>query len=247
MGRERRISGWRRIVAGALLCLGHPSAAAEDREAKEEPSRILFSSVEMGASTFVGSGFKWRLDGPSDTTGIVLMGTAGAGTLRDRQIREDGLVRLDHLSSQGSLLLGYQRMTGRGVWAVLAGAEADLRQPLVGGALMERIDPAFGVRLQAELWRHPTDRTLVTGTLIAGTAGPHLWARASWGYRVWQDVHLGPEAAISLERDHREARLGLHATGLRIGRFNLRLSGGLLLQDPGEPAGYAALTTYFKL
>jgi Cellulose biosynthesis protein BcsS len=245
--------GWARTKVGAggtgavaLVLLALPSAAA-GQDDEPDPRSAMFSSVETGASTFVNSGFKWRPDDALDTTGFVLMGSAGAGTLRDRQMREDGLVRLDHLSTQGAVLLGYQWMVERGVWAVFAGAEADVRQPLVDGAILEQTEPAFGARLQAEVWLHPSDRTLLTGTLIAGTARTHLWARGSWGYRIWRDVHVGPEATVALERDYREGRLGLHATGLRLGRFNLRLSGGLLLRQPGEPAGYAALTTDFKL
>jgi hypothetical protein len=246
MGRRRRPfeAAGTGAVASVLLALPSNATGQDD---KPDPRSAMFSSVEMGASTFASTGFKWRPGGALDTTGFVLMGTAGAGTLRDRQIREDGPVRLDHLSTQGALLVGHQWMVERGVWAVFAGAEADIRQPLVDGALLERTEPAFGARLQAEIWLHPTDRTLLTGTLVAGTARTHLWARGSWGYRVWRDVHVGPEATVSLERDYREGRLGLHATGLRIGRLDLRLSGGLLLRQTGEAAGYAALTTVFKL
>jgi hypothetical protein len=50
-----------------------------------------------------------------------------------------------------------------------------------------------------------------------------------------------------MEEDYREARLGLHATGIRIGRYHLRLSGGAVLAEEEPPSGYLALTTFYRL
>jgi hypothetical protein len=214
---------------------------------EDDPWTVLFSSAEIGSSMFSGGGFKRSLTGPLAAGGFVLLGTAGAGSLRDREVGHHAPVQIDYMSTQGSLLIGHQWKLERGVWALMVGGEADLRQPVVNGTLLEREDPLLGLRVQAEFWLHPTENTVATGTLIAGTSRPHLWARATWGYRVWQSIHVGPEAALSLEPNFAEGRLGVHLTGLRIRSYHLRLSGGILFQNSGEPAAYGTLGTYFHL
>jgi hypothetical protein len=209
---------------------------------------VLFSSAESGASLFVGTGFKRRLGPVPIGGGFVLVGTAGAGTLTDRTLRGAAGLRVDHISTQASLLAGYEWHLPNGVMAALAGAEADFRQALVGGAATERAEPRFGLRLQGEAWLRPTEATLATLTVVLGSARPHAWARASWGYKVWRELHLGPEAAVAFEPDHAEARLGVHATGLRLGRFDLRLSGGVRLAGAGDASSfYAAIATHVGL
>lgn len=235
----------RMAVAAALLCALPLPALGQ--EAADEPNLVLFSSAEIGRSSSVNSGFKRALGGTLGTSGFVLMGSAGTGRLQDRVALETHLAQIDYLSTQGSLLAGYQWATERAMITLLAGPEADYRHVLTDGALTSRSRPHFGARLQAEIWAHPTDTTLATGTLIVGTALPHLWVRGSWGYRVWRDIHLGPEATVTMEEDYREARLGLHATGIRIGRYHLRLSGGAVLAEEGRPSGYLALTTFYRM
>jgi hypothetical protein len=242
--RTRRLG--RLALAGFLLS---SAALARDGDGNSEDERysVVFGGTDLGVSTHVSSGFKRSLGRPLDKSAFILMGSSGAGILRDREMRGGRLSRTNYLSSQASLLVGYQWMTPLGAWALLGGAETDLRHALIDGAAAGPAEPRFGIRLQAEAWLHPSGRTLATGTVILGTAVPHLWARASWGWKAWRDAYLGPEAAVSLEPDYREARLGLHATGLSIGRFTLRATGGLLLRSTGEPSAYATLGTHFAL
>jgi hypothetical protein len=242
-----RTHGLGRLAAAGFLLSSQAATAGGDGRPAAEPHSVVFAGADFGGSTYASSGFKRSLGRPLDQNAFILMGSSGAGILRDRDMRDGRLSRKDYLSSQASLLVGYQWMTPLGAWALLGGAETDLRHALVDGAAARPAEPRFGIRLQAEAWLHPSGRTLATGTVILGTAVPHLWARASWGWKAWRDAYLGPEAAVSLEPDYREARLGLHATGLSIGRFTLRLAGGLLLRSTGEPSAYATLGTHFAL
>lgn len=233
-------------MVGALLCAGSSPVLSQEPSA-DEPNLVLFSSAELGRSSSVNSGFKRMLGEPLDTSGFVLMGSVGTGRLRDRVALETHLAQIDYISTQGSLLVGYQWVTDRAVFALLVGPEGDYRNVLADGAFVGRSRPVFGARLQGEVWAHPSDTTLVTGTLIVGTALPHLWGRVSWGYRIWRDVHLGPEAAVSMEEDYREARIGFHATGIRMGRYNLRISAGGVFSERGQPSAYLGLTTYYRM
>jgi hypothetical protein len=241
------------VAVGAFLAIVRvTSSRAEDPDAEAERARtILFGSVEMGRSTHVGSGFKRPLGSGPDRNGFLLMGSAGTGILRDREMRRGNLARVNHVSNQASLAIGHQWAFGPGlwpgVWAVFLGVETDFRQPLVDAAALEPSRPLIGARLHGEVWLNPSDLTVASAVVIAGSARRHLWARAAWGYRIWNHLHLGPEAVVSLEPDDREVRLGLHAGGLRFGRFHFGVSGGLLLADRSDAGAYFALVTHFPM
>lgn len=208
---------------------------------------IIFSTVDLGSSVYTGSGFKRPLGHGIEESGFMVMGSAGAGTLGERRLVGRRFYRVDHVTTQGSLVLGYQWLGGGSAYAVYAGVEADARQPTIAGRALDKLESAYGLRLQAEAWLHPTPKTLFTASLVAGTARPHLWAQASWGYDVWNGLHVGPEGVVSLEENYRETRIGLHATGIRVGGFTSRVSGGFQAIHGGQPGGYATITTWFKL
>jgi hypothetical protein len=242
---------WPDLGRAALIALlvavpatAWPAEEAEE-QATDEARTIVFMSGELGGSAYATAGFKRVLDGATDTSGFVVMGSGGAGRVQRREIREEGPIRVDSFSMQASLLAGYQGRVEQGVFAFLLGPEVDYRPPSDSAA--RRAHPLLSARLQIETWLHPTDDTLVTATLVAGTAGPHLWARATLGYRVWRDVHFGPEASLYVDSDNKEARIGLQFTGLSIGRFALSASGGLMLQERGEHGAYFVIGTYFPL
>jgi hypothetical protein len=106
-----------------------------------------------------------------------------------------------------------------------------------------------GAGLHGEMWAHPTARTLLTTTVIAGTARtPHLWARAAAGYALWDGVFVGPEASVYATDTYREWRFGAHLTGLTLGRFNLRLSGGWRgEEETGDRGPYIGLSAYIRM
>ena len=234
---------------GGTKTLG-PEEASPEREAEAEPSNpltVVFSSVEIGASTSVSTGFKRALGLSLDEEGFIIMGTTGASRRNERTVESWGISKVSHLSSEASLLLGYQWKTESAVVAVFVGPEMDHRRKIVDGHMPRVERPTFGGRLLAEVWAHPSDTTLATGTLLVGTAPLRLWARHQYGWRVWDSFYVGPEVVLSLEEDSGEARLGLHVTGFEIGGYTFNISGGLLLREDREPGGYAALTLHFKL
>ncbi len=83
-----------------------------------------------------------------------------------------------------------------------------------------------GVRLHGEVWARPTESTLVTATVILGSARSDAWARLSWGFSLF-GTYLGPEASASLDHTgYRKWSLGLHATDYAFGGYRFRLSAG---------------------
>ncbi|HEY8567223.1 MAG TPA: cellulose biosynthesis protein BcsS [Beijerinckiaceae bacterium] len=221
------------MQAGRVLCALIGLALASDRAAAvtesdeaEELRTVLFSGIEIGRSAHAGSGFKWRIDGPIDTPGTFIFGSFGSGTGRER----DEAGRLDHdrarLTSFGSFGLGHSWFVGPTVFSIALGPEVDHEQVVRGNAKFDRDALQFGVRIVGEIWSHPSPDTLLTFTIVAGSARGHVWARLAGGYRVHERVFVGPELAVYRDQTFEEIRLGLHATGLELVGYTLRLSGG---------------------
>ncbi len=187
-----------RLLGLCLLFAGDPAAADDLRT-------VFFAGFDSGHSAHGHAGFKHALNGPLDASGFVATAVAGAGGSRADKGRQAGI----------ATLVGHQ-------WAL-----PGWHVTLLAGPEIERDGGVWaGARLQAEVWARPLEDTLLTLTVIAGSARPHAWARVAAGYRLWADVHAGPELSASHEPGWRETRAGLHLTGVRVGSLTLRLSAG---------------------
>jgi hypothetical protein len=196
-----------------FLALAHATAAGDGAVKPRELNTVLFGSLDGGRSVFVNAGVKRALGGSLDRDGFVLMGGAGAGGEPERGPLLSG--SMFRPTAQAYAMLGYQWMLGPVTFAALVGPEldAEMDAPDAWRSARTRI----GLRGDAELWAHPTPRTLATATLIAGSAREHVWGRISGGYAFWPGVFLGPEASFYTRDDYREWRLGAHLTGLNGG------------------------------
>ncbi|HEV2559782.1 MAG TPA: cellulose biosynthesis protein BcsS [Microvirga sp.] len=236
--------GWEGLGLLLAACFASTMAGAQEAAA---PLTVIFSSVEIGPSAYVNAGFKRALGVSLYEEGFLVMGNVGGGRRREKVAQPWGLSRVDHLSAEASLLAGYQWKTERAVVAVFAGPELQHKQPVVDGAILEAERSSIGGRLMAEVWAHPTENTLATGTLLVGTAPQRIWTRAQFGWRILDGVYAGPEAVFSAEESYRETRFGLHVTGLTFGAYTFNLSGGVLVADDDRPGGYVGLTMHFNL
>lgn len=219
---------------------------------------VLFSSLESGpGQRFTGSGLKHAPFGALGTSGFRLIARGGAGQWQDRRRMFEAEAKSDV-----SLLIGVEQMTGRGALGLYAGAEiatttrswttraarylADRR------AVQQRETTTEGLRLQIDVWDHPTPETLLHLGFAASSARNELWSRAAAGYRLdmasylpalpeptfqrgtwlpWRMVapsplFIGPEAELVLGRAYTKWRVGAHVTGLKLMGFTFRLSAG---------------------
>jgi hypothetical protein len=110
-------------------------------------------------------------------------------------------------------------------------------------------DVHVGLRLHGEIWAHPTAQTLLTATVIVGTARTaHLWGRTSAGYALWDGVFVGPEVSVYTTDTYREWRLGAHVTGLTFGQMSFRLSAGWRGEEDTDRHGaYVGLAGHIKM
>ena len=234
-------------VVTALALAATSPAAADERTVPAPKRTVLFSSADAGSSGFLTVGVKRTLTGSLDESGPVALASIGAGGSPERM----GLPGLGDAAFrpavQASALAGYQWALGRTFLSLFAGPELDRdRFPSAGGPAREAT--RIGARVHGEIWMHPTDDTLVTGTAIAGSARGHLWARASTGYKVWRDVFVGPEASLYRTDGYREWRVGAHATGVQFRRFTFRLSTGWRREESSPKGGpYGGLSVHVKM
>ncbi len=211
----------RRALPPALLCAMLSALPARAEDARS----VIFAGVETGPSPYLHAGFKHSLSGSLDQQGFLAMAIAGVGDRRD-----------ESRHALATAMVGYQWTLPRWHAALFAGPE------------MQRDGPTrLGARIQGEVWARPFDDTLLTLTAIAGSARPGAWARVSGGYRLWDDVHVGPEASYKHEGDWRETRAGLHVTGLAFGGVTWRLSGGRAFGGSGRDGYYAGLSGHVRL
>jgi hypothetical protein len=219
------------------------AAFAEDNLAQpRELNTVIFGSLDGGRSAFVSAGAKRALSGSLDRDGFIVMGGAGFGGAPER----DAFGRTEFRpTAQGHAVVGYQWMLPRAAMSALIGSEVDAEAESTTGLRAART--RLGVRGHAEIWAHPTPETLATATLIAGSARGHLWGRIAGGSAFWPGVYVGPEAAFYARDDYRELRLGAHVTGLTWGRFNFRLSGGLMQSNDDRSGAYFGLSGYVRM
>ena len=247
-----------------MLLLGRPGFAdmphaGQDGEppVSDRYDRVLFGSAELAeVSIFGGSGFKHSLSGNIEAPGPIAMLMTNLGATRERWEAPDGFTaHVPRMTQITRIYFGRQENTALGFLTLAAGLEIRRAQALGDDALPRWQPPRTGAALIAELWREAPLRAhapqsgqgwsnrpfLTHATIMAGSAGPSLWARLATGPALTQKVFAGPEASVYLEPDYRELRLGAHVTGFAIGPLTLRLAGGIVMPQGGRSDVYIGL------
>jgi hypothetical protein len=165
------------LYAAPAMFFALPSLAqADDQEASgaADLRTVLFGSLDAGHSTFGTVGVKRTLLGSLDRSGPLGMASLGYGGTAERAWSEAGETRLRRHALQASALLGYQWVSDGIVIAALAGPEIEGEH--VSRRVMPDVSDAhFGLRLHGEIWAHPTTHTLLTTTVIVGTARTRIY------------------------------------------------------------------------
>lgn len=241
------------LIGLGVTALQTSRAAGEPRDSDlfirpEDQHTTLFGGLDAGRSVFVSGGSKQTLTGPLDRPGFVLMENSGYGLTQERARIGDGSMLVDRLKHDASLALGYQTMFGPAYLAGFLGPELHQEQVAYGGRFRRLATPLVGLRGQVELWINPSPETLVTGTVVAGTAQMSVWARGSAGLRIAPGTFVGPEITAYATPTYSEVRWGGHVTGLTLGLVQLRVSAGWMTDDAhrsGSP--YAGISAWMRL
>jgi hypothetical protein len=210
---------------------------------------LLFSSMDSGpGQIFSGIGLKYAPFGPLDESGFRVVAKAGTARWQASGAR----AREAESKGEGYAMLGGELMTGRGAISISFGPEAAMKWSPTATAPPRINDTRTGLRLQAELWDHPTPVTLLQFSTAASTATAQLWARAATGYQfsipVVADVSAfaGPEAEVTSAPHYTKWRVGAHVTGLQFLGFTAKLSAGREYASDRRSGFYATLGVHWR-
>ena len=233
------LAAWLALSVG--LIAPAPAARADDNA-----RALLFGSLDAGPSTFLNTGLKVAPDG-LDRAGFTGLAVVGAGARRERGPALAGFPTLVRATLVGSVLGGYQSFHDWGVVGLFAGPEASV-EALDGGGATRMLPARYGLRLQGEVWARPSTDTLVTATLVLGSARWEAFTRVSAGYRLF-GAYVGPEASFYADRTgYQKISAGLHVTQVTFGRVSFRLSAGCLYENEvGEIGPYGAIAAWMPL
>ena len=85
-----------------------------------------------------------------------------------------------------------------------------------------------------------------SGFLLGGvshsTANKSSYYMSKLGFGVWGDLKAGPEASFATGRDYSERRFGLHLTGLKLGKLDFGLAGGVREDQNDKRGGYVQIS-----
>lgn len=238
-GAAALLAAWGPLAAPALA---DPSQSSQQTVDETEAAySVLFAGIDLGRSNFVGSGFQRVFAAQPGARRFILMATSGAGT--DVQRGRPQMAAYREQTSQSAFMVGYRWPLSSGSLTFLGGFETDTRQKESDRAARFR----GGGRVQVELWHHPDSDSLVTASLIAGTARPSAWARAAIGKAVFDRLFLGPEATVHIEEGYTQWRIGAHLTGIRLWRLEGRFSAGFRSDTATVNGAYWAFNLHIRL
>jgi hypothetical protein len=235
-----------RSIIVSVLLLAHEAAAGDMMIVPEVPRAAnnvsVFSGFEL---TSIGSYTGWagatlapwgNLDtsglriGLFDATGIYSYSTGASSQVRGIFTSADILVgygaNVDSFAMKVSVGLNLQEHRLSGL---------DPSNPVQGSTV--------GLKLQADSWVNPTERTMLFGLVSYSTAFRTYYATLKAGYAVieGQEVFIGPEVIFQGNEHYSQWRLGAHLTGVKTRGIEVGFSGGLLHSTDSGSGAYGKI------
>lgn len=250
-------------LAFATTMIVGASAAEKEPEDHESPFRdrhqgVVFTGISASSwELHVSSGVKGALFSKREEPGWRLLFTTGQ-KFRER----DPLVvgRFNRFDA-ARLLVGHEWQRDGLAITAMAGASLSILSPWEQA--FTGYQARLGVTGLLEFWKNWTpDGPMPAGfsslTLIADAGESSAYLRLRHGFSTgFRSLALGPEFALStggrryfgpivLRDSWLKARLGLHATGLMIGRFGVNVSGGYEFRSRQRGSPYGELTALWN-
>lgn len=230
---------------GAAVALASSPAKADPALMERSPlSLAIFGSLEADASKTYGSvGLKWAFgnSGGLDASGFRLGLKWGASVEPARRRPTQG-----HLyRTEFNALLGYEWRIDDTFLTLSAGPEIEARYRETRDE--RSFEQRGSLRLQADLWSKPAENWLLQANAYAVPADRgRYWGRLAGGWRLIDELYLGPEIESYRERDYHKLRLGLHLTGLHLFGLDWRLAGGIQKTSDEKAGAYLTLGLLWK-
>lgn len=230
---------------GAAVALASSPAKADPALMERSPlSLAIFGSLEADASKTYGSvGLKWAFgdSGGLDASGFRLGLKWGASVEPARRRPTQG-----HLyRTEFNALLGYEWRIDDTFLTLSAGPEIEARYRETRDE--RSFEQRGSLRLQADLWSKPAENWLLQANAYAVPSDRgRFWGRLGGGWRLIDELYLGPEIESYRERDYHKLRLGLHLTGLHLFGLDWRLAGGIQKTSDEKAGAYLTLGLLWK-
>jgi hypothetical protein len=177
-----------------------------------------------------------------DGRGFALRATGGTGLSK---FRADPLLpdRIVEVTQSARLLIGWRETGAWGVATLFIGGAMEGRR-LVPALPDANSGLRYGPAIVLDAWLRPMDRVAVQVFADYTTAYGAATLRVAPGYDIHDGIFVGPEATLSFHHGTLRTRVGLHATGLRLGPVRVRLSGGWAMDRGGRSGPYGALSAW---
>ena len=228
--------GWFCVAAG-------PCRAADD----DEPHFILFSGRDIWRNgAFMHGGVMWA-PGSIDRDGILLKVVMGGGLYR---YNSDNLGGQQVIGAETALqfMPGFKIKRGDVEAKFFMGLDAENHRLWPDDPLNSLRGHDLGLRVSADFWYEPTDKTMATLDGTMSTIATNHALRASFGWRVIDDqFYFGPETAYFASDGYRHYRLGFHLTGLKTDNSQWSAGGGWARDSDGRSSPYVRLGLMQKL
>lgn len=225
------------MAAASGICGPEPAFAQDDGGAKIHHVMLL-SGIDLWRNGGFGhGGLLWSPDGLAQE-GFTLKLLLGAGTYRYRS----GATEITGRQYLASAMAGWRFKRGGVDVTLFAGPDVqhhELTPDDPGGRLR---GTKVGARGGFDLWYEPLPATvMVAASVSASTIGANVWARLATGYRAFDAVWLGPEAIACGDDVYRQYRVGVHATGLRMGDLEWSLGAGWVIDSDDRSGLYGRI------
>lgn len=235
-------SSWAPVLAVALVLAPSPVHAEEEPEETSPLSTVIFGSFETGRSkNLISVGLKRAFGaGGLDASGFRL-GLKWGESLEDTQ---PGALPGQIVKTEAHVTLGYEWRIGDTFVALSAGPDLEAVYTQYTGTV--EFSQRIGLRLHGDLWTRPSEATLLQANAYLSSLDQRAWLRLSPGWKLWDEIYLGPELEAYRQKNYRKLRLGVHLTGLRLFGLTWRLSAGAQKTSDRKSEAYATLGVYWR-
>ncbi|SFU68315.1 Cellulose biosynthesis protein BcsS [Methylobacterium sp. 174MFSha1.1] len=145
--------------------------------------------------------------------------------------------RVTGYQQEGSAMAGYEWVWRDAALAGFIGFNVRSNQLSVVDPGNPVVGTGIGLRVAANFYANPTDRTMVSAYGSYSTKFNAYYSRLRVGYMVADGVYIGPEALFLGDDFFRQYRIGAHLSGVKFGPVQMSLAAGYV-QDRVQGSGY---------
>lgn len=241
------VLGLPRLVATLALlpCLGTSAAKAADwytgaARTKAEEWIVTDASVTgtSHGSIFGSAGVTVGLNGDLQQSGprAKVEGTVGTFAYTNNAAQNVRGVQVE-----GGALVGYEWVWRDARLAGLVGLSVRNTNLSIFDPGSPAAGTTVGAKVAVDFYARPTDRTMVSvhGSFTSNDLA--YYTRFKAGYRIAENLYVGPEAFVMGNDFYSQWRVGAHLTGLRMGPIQAGISAGYVYDRDQKSGAYGTL------